>query len=128
MRRCATLWTGKKPVVEVILVQVADEARLDPGDLLPVLGASAFLLLPFGVRTDEEVGAEKFPARRTARRTASTSRHRAEGDDRRDHPVRLLYYANWHFGWITAEDLDFYHLPARAPRRRRGSIAWARAA
>ena len=20
-----------------------------------------------------------------------------------------LYYANWSYGWITADDLDFYH-------------------
>ena len=41
VRRCATLWTGKKPLVEVMLLQVADRiaraAQLDPGDLFPVL-------------------------------------------------------------------------------------------
>ena len=35
--------------------------------------ASAFILLPFGVKTDEEVGAAKCPGRRTARRTGSIS-------------------------------------------------------
>jgi hypothetical protein len=27
-----------------------------------------------------------------------------------------LYYANWSFGWITADDLDFY-----TPKSERGS-------
>ena len=36
VRRCATLWTGKKPVVEVMLVEVAShEMDLGPGDLFP---------------------------------------------------------------------------------------------
>ena len=35
--------------------------------------SAAFLMLPFGVRTDEEVGAAKVAAKPTARRTASTS-------------------------------------------------------
>ena len=71
--------------------------------------ASAFLLLPFGVRTDEEVGADKVAGQ------ADSAPHRF---DIPNHVLRatilatilfLIYYANWHFGWITAEDLDFYH-------------------
>lgn len=71
--------------------------------------ASAFFLLPFGVRTDEEVGAEKVAGQ------ADSAPHRF------DIPNHLLkatllatllfgvYYANWHFGWVSADDLDFYH-------------------
>ena len=71
--------------------------------------ASAFLLLPFGVRTDEEVGAEKIPGQ------ADSAPHRF---DVVSHFLKAavaavilfaLYYANWHFGWIGAEDLDFYN-------------------
>ena len=71
--------------------------------------ASAFLLLPFGVRTDEEVGAEKVPGQ------ADSAPHRF---DVATHVLRAtiaatvlfaLYYANWHFGWISADDLDFYN-------------------
>ena len=71
--------------------------------------ASAFLLLPFGVKTDEEVGAEKVPG------TADSAPHRF---DVANHVFRativatvlfLLYYANWYFGWITADNLDFYN-------------------
>lgn len=71
--------------------------------------ASAFLLLPFGVRTDEEVGAEKI------RGQADSAPHRF---DIANHVFRatllatvlfLLYYANWYFGWVGVEDLDFYN-------------------
>ena len=71
--------------------------------------ASAFLLLPFGVRTDEEVGAEKV------RGQADSAPHRF---DIANHVFRatllatvlfLLYYANWYFGWVGVEDLDFYN-------------------
>ena len=70
---------------------------------------STFILLPFGVRTAEEVGAEKVAGQ------AESAPHQF------DLPRHLLksallaailfglYYANWTYGWITAEDLDFYH-------------------
>ena len=70
--------------------------------------ASAFFLLPFGVRTDEEVGAERIPGQ------ADSAPHRF---DIASHVFKatilatllfLIYYANWHFGWIGVEDLDFY--------------------
>ena len=71
--------------------------------------ASAFLLLPFGVRTDEEVGARKVAGQ------ADSAPHRF---DIAGHVLKAtllatalfaLYYANWHFGWIGVDDLDFYH-------------------
>lgn len=71
--------------------------------------ASAFVLLPFGVKTDEEVGAPKVPGQ------ADSAPHRF---DLKWHLLKAallaaalfaLYYANWQFGWITARDLDFYN-------------------
>jgi predicted secreted protein len=71
--------------------------------------ASAFVLLPFGVRTDEEAGVEKVPGQ------ADSAPHQF------DLPRHLLkaallavvlfalYYANWTFGWVTVEDLDLYN-------------------
>ena len=71
--------------------------------------ASAFLLLPFGVRTDEEMGTEKVAGQ------ADSAPHNF------DIPRHLkrativgtilfaIYYANWYFGWISVDDLDFYH-------------------
>ncbi len=69
----------------------------------------AFFLLPFGVRTDEEVGAEKIAGQ------ADSAPHRF---DLKRHllraglislPLFALFYANWTQGWITAETLDFYN-------------------
>ena len=71
--------------------------------------ASAFVMLPFGVKTDEEVGAEKVPGQ------ADSAPHRF---DLKRHLLKAallglalfaLYYANWHFGWIQASDLDLYN-------------------
>jgi predicted secreted protein len=70
---------------------------------------SAFVLLPFGVRTDEEAGAPKVPGQ------AESAPHRF---DIKPHLVKAailaavlfaLYYANWTYGWVTPDDLDFYH-------------------
>ena len=71
--------------------------------------SAAFVMLPFGVKTDEEVGAAKVPGQ------ADSAPHRF---DLKRHLARAallavamfaLYYANWHFGWIKVEDLDFYN-------------------
>ena len=71
--------------------------------------ASAFILLPFGVKTDEEAGLDRVPGQ------AESAPHRF------NLPRHLLkaallglllfaiYYANWHFGWIGVEELDFYN-------------------
>jgi predicted secreted protein len=69
----------------------------------------AFLLLPFGVRTDEEVGAPSVPGQ------ADSAPNRF---DVKRHALRSaafaavafgLFYLNYVNGWITAEDLDFYN-------------------
>jgi predicted secreted protein len=71
--------------------------------------SAAFLLLPFGVRTDEEVGARKVAGQ------ADSAPHRF---DLPRHLVKAallglamfaLYYANWRFGWIGLEDLDYFN-------------------
>jgi predicted secreted protein len=70
---------------------------------------SAFVLLPFGVKTDEEAGSEKVAGQ------ADSAPHRF---DLKRHLVKALilgavlfalYYANWTYGWIKPGDLDFYH-------------------
>ncbi|MGN6589989.1 MAG: DUF1467 family protein [Sphingomicrobium sp.] len=70
---------------------------------------SAFILLPFGVRTDEEAGTPKVAGQ------AESAPHRF---DIRRHLVKAailavvlfaIYYANWTYGWVTPDDLDFYH-------------------
>jgi predicted secreted protein len=70
---------------------------------------SAFILLPFGVRTVDEVGGDKVPGQ------AESAPHQF---DVKRHFLRAafvaavlfaIFYANWAFGWVTADDLDFYH-------------------
>jgi predicted secreted protein len=70
--------------------------------------ATGFALLPFGVKTDEDVGAEKVPGQ------ADSAPH---GFDLKRHLRRsaiiaallfALYYLNWTYGWITPDDLDLY--------------------
>ena len=74
--------------------------------------ASAFFLLPFGVRTDEEAGTPRVAGQ------ADSAPHKF---DLKRHLLKAaavgavffaIYYANWSFGWITPQDLDFY-TPAR---------------
>jgi predicted secreted protein len=70
---------------------------------------SAFILLPFGVKTVDEVGGDKVAGQ------AESAPHQF---DVKRHFLRAaivaavlfaIYYANWTYGWITADDLDFYH-------------------
>ena len=70
---------------------------------------SAFLLLPFGVMTDEEAGTRRVAGQ------ADSAPHRF---NLKRHLLKAailgallfaLYYANWTYGWITPDDLDFYH-------------------
>jgi predicted secreted protein len=69
---------------------------------------SAFVLLPFGVRTDEEAGTPKVAGQ------ADSAPHRF---DLKRHLLKAalvgaiffaVYYVNWSFGWVTPQDLDFY--------------------
>ncbi len=71
--------------------------------------ASAFILLPFGVKTDEEAGTPKVPGQ------ADSAPHRFV---LKQHLLKALvlgavltalYVANWTYGWVTPSDLDFYH-------------------
>ena len=70
---------------------------------------SAFLLLPFGVKTSAEAGTDLVPGQ------AESAPHRF---DLPKHLVRAavvaalltaLFVANYQFGWITIENLDFYN-------------------
>jgi predicted secreted protein len=70
---------------------------------------TGFILLPFGVRTDEEVGAARVAGQ------AESAPHRF---DLRRHLLRtslvslglfVAFYVNWVEGWITADMFDWYH-------------------
>lgn len=70
---------------------------------------TAFIMLPFGVKTHEEVGSDRIPGQ------ADSAPHRF---DLPGHLMRAavvaallttLFVANYQFGWITVDDLDFYN-------------------
>ena len=70
---------------------------------------SAFILLPFGVRTDEEVGNQLVPGQ------AESALHRFNLPRHLFRAALVaivltgLYYVNYVNGWVTADDLDFYN-------------------
>ena len=71
--------------------------------------ATAFATLSIGVRTDEEAGTEKVPGQAdSAPHRFSLPRHLLRAA-LIALAVFALYYANWTFGWIRPEDLDFYN-------------------
>lgn len=72
---------------------------------------SAFLLLPFGVKTHDEAGVEKIPGQ-------------ADSAPANFRPGRIviratvlaavlcgLYVTNYVYGWITAEDINLFTPP-----------------
>ena len=73
--------------------------------------AAAFLMLPFGVRTDEEVGAAKVPGQ------ADSAPHRFDLPRHMGRAALLaallfaIYYANWTYGWLKVDDLDYFNPP-----------------
>ena len=86
---------------------------MNPGSALAVYFLvfvfTAFLMLPFGMRTDEEAGAPRIAGQ------ADSAPHRF---DLKRHLLKAaliaavlfaIFYANWTQGWLTAEMLDFYH-------------------
>jgi predicted secreted protein len=70
--------------------------------------ASTFLLLPFGVRTDEEAGTPKVPGQAdSAPHQYNLKRHLLKAA-LLGALLFAIYYANWANGWITPDDLDLY--------------------
>ena len=71
----------------------------------------AFVMLPFGVRTHDELGVEKIPGQ-------------ADSAPANFRPLRLiflasfvaamltaLYVLNYQYGWITPDDINFINPP-----------------
>ena len=70
---------------------------------------SAFLLLPFGVRTHEEVGLDPVPGQAdSAPHMFNLPRHLARAAVVAA-LLTALYVANYIYGWIGVDDLDFYN-------------------
>lgn len=72
---------------------------------------SAFVLLPFGVKTSEEIGTERIPGQaESAPHQFNVKRHFLKAAILAL-VLFAIFYANWTFGWITPADLDFYNPP-----------------
>ena len=70
---------------------------------------SAFLLLPFGVKTHEEVGAERVPGQADSAPYRFDLLHHLTRAAVVAALLTAIYVANYQFGWITIDDLDFYN-------------------
>jgi len=69
---------------------------------------SAFLVMPFGVRTHDEAGVAKVPGQADSAPANFNPRRIALRATLLSFVLFGLYYANYVNGWITAKDLDFY--------------------
>ena len=71
--------------------------------------ASVFVLLPFGVKTDEEAGTPKVAGQAdSAPHAFDLPRHLSRAAIL-GAVLTALYVANYAYGWVTPDDLDFYH-------------------
>ena len=72
---------------------------------------TAFVMLPFGVRTSEEVGEELVPGQAES----APARFKAGKLVKRATIVAAvltsLYVLNYEYGWITVEDIDILPKP-----------------
>jgi predicted secreted protein len=70
--------------------------------------ASAFIMLPFGVKTDEEVGNELVPGQaRSAPHRFRLGRHLVRAALVAV-VLTALYDLNYIYGWVTPDELDLY--------------------
>ena len=68
---------------------------------------SLFLVLPFGVRTAEEEGAEPGPGHAESAPHSFSFGRAALRATIVAGLLFALYYANWHYGWIGVADIDW---------------------
>ena len=68
---------------------------------------SLFLVLPFGVRTSEEVGAERIPGHADSAPHSFSFGRVALRATIVATILFGLFYANYVFGWIGVDDLDW---------------------
>jgi predicted secreted protein len=70
--------------------------------------AAAFVLLPVGVKTDEELGNPLVPGQAESAPTGFNLPRHLGISAIVGAMLFGLYYANWTYGWITPDDLDLY--------------------
>lgn len=69
---------------------------------------SAFVLLPFGVRTHDEMGVEKVPGQADSAPANFAPGRIAIRATVLAALLTAVYVANYAFGWVTVDDLNFY--------------------
>jgi predicted secreted protein len=78
---------------------------------------SAFVMLPFGVRTADEEGVEKVPGQADSAPVNFRPGKLALRATILAAACTALFVANYDYGWITMADLDFLpRPPGAAPR------------
>lgn len=77
---------------------------------------TAFLMLPFGVRTAEEAGVEKVPGQADSAPVNFRPRRLMIRATVIAALLTALYIANYERGWITIEDIDILPRPPGSER------------
>lgn len=72
---------------------------------------SAFIMLPFGVRTADEAGVEKVPGQADSAPANFRPGKLALRATVIAAVLTALFIANFTYGWITAADIDFLPKP-----------------
>ncbi|MFO6447400.1 DUF1467 family protein [Erythrobacter sp. NE805] len=75
---------------------------------------SAFVMLPFGVRTAEELGAEKVPGQADSAPANFRPGRLALRATLVAAVLTALFVANFSYGWVTAADIDILPKPPSA--------------
>ena len=75
---------------------------------------SAFIMLPFGVRTADEAGVEKVPGQADSAPANFRPGKLALRATVIAAVLTALFIANFTYGWITAADIDFLPKPPAA--------------
>lgn len=68
---------------------------------------SAFLVMPFGIRTHDEMGIEKIPGQADSAPANFQPKKVAIRATILATVLCSLYVANYSYGWVTADDLTF---------------------
>lgn len=78
---------------------------------------SAFIMLPFGVRTADEAGLEKVPGQADSAPVNFRPGRLALRATLLAAALTALFVANYDYGWITMADIDFLPQPPGAASR-----------
>ena len=127
-RRAAQRWSGKKPQTRVIaLGEHQREAAVKLTSIIAIYALfwvmSAFLLLPFGVRTADEAGVEKVPGQADSAPINFRPGKFALRATLLAAVLCALFVANYFKGWITVDDINILRHTARLRTNRSAQVS-----